>query len=164
MQQIQHSYPGETFRNHMRKNTAPAARIHRRQQRRNIIQLRERIDGNKDIGNLEHLPIPEEHPSSNAHVAEHVEGHVLDHLVGVGDGVLGRHVDFVEPGELEELLGEEEGADEVGLGAEEGEVGVVDFFHCWAGEDAVLLRGEVVDEGGRGYVAGGREGNAHGGH
>jgi len=52
----------------------------------------------------------------------------------------------VQPDELEDLLGEEEGAYEDGLWGEEGEVGVVDVFHVWGGEEAVDLGREVDDE------------------
>lgn len=71
--------------------------------------------------------------------------------------------EFVEPEELEELLGEEEAGDEEGLRGEEGEVLVVDLFHVGGAEDAVLLRGEVVDEGGWGEISSGAEAEAHGG-
>lgn len=61
-----------------------------------------------------------------------------------------------QPHELEELLGEEERADEVWLGRECCEVTVVYVHHVWAAEYAVLLRGEVEEEGcGREVVHGG---------
>lgn len=71
--------------------------------------------------------------------------------------------EFVEPEELEELLGEEEAGDEEGLWGEEGEVLVVDLFHVGGAEYAVLLRGEVVDEGGWGEISSGAQAEAHGG-
>lgn len=70
--------------------------------------------------------------------------------------------ELVEPGELEELLGEKKATYEVGLRGPEGEVAVVDCLHVRGRIEAVLLRGEVVNEGGRGQIAGGGEGDAHG--
>lgn len=66
-----------------------------------------------------------------------------------------------EPGELEELLGEEESGDEEGLGRPEGEVGVVDVLHVGGGQHAVVLGGKVDGEGGRGEPPGCAEGDAH---
>ena len=51
---------------------------------------------------------------------------------------------------MEELLREEEAGYEERLWGPEGEVGIVDVFHVGSGEHAVLLGGEVEDEGGGG--------------
>ena len=129
MQQIQHPDPSESLRDDVREDAAPAAFVHWGDLGGNVVQLRQRVYHDENVGEFEHLRVPEEHPSPNTCVAQHVVRDVLHHFVGLGVGVFGRGPEVVEPGELEELLGEEEGGDEVGLGAEEGEVRVVDFFH-----------------------------------
>ena len=108
--------------------------------------------------------VPENHPRRDAEIPQRVVGHEVDHglqlrglmrLLGI------QLVQAVEPRELEELLGEEEGSDGVGVGAEEGEVLVVHIQHVGAAEHAVLLRCEVDEEGGGRDPFRGADGDAH---
>ena len=63
--------------------------------------------------------------TSYAEIANHVGPYVALHFFLLFCGALAA-VEFPEPGELEELLGEEETGDEVWLGGEGGGVVVVD--------------------------------------
>ncbi len=125
MQQIQNTDPSESLRDHVRENAIL-------QLRENIIDLCQRIRDDENIRKLQLFCVPEEHPGPNTHIPQRVIWHELDDLVQrffLGGVVAVEFPEAVEPGELEELLGEEEAGDEVGLGAEEGEVAVVDVFH-----------------------------------
>lgn len=57
-------------------------------------------------------------------------------------------VQAVEPGELEQLLREEESGNKEGLRAEKGKVPIMDGLHVRIREHAILLRREVDQEGG----------------
>jgi len=58
-----------------------------------------------------------------------------------------------QPDQLEDLLWEEECADEVWVWAESGKIAVVDIHHVGRRKDAILLQSKVVDEGCRRKVA-----------
>lgn len=64
----------------------------------------------------------------------------LDWLLGI------KLVQAVEPGELEQLLGEEEATNELRHGTPERQVRIMDVQHVGGGKDAILLSCEVVDE------------------
>ena len=152
MHQIQHAHTSKTLSDHMRQDANPALRIHLAQPTtEDIIQLHQTIDEDKNIRDLELLGVPEEHPGTDAGVADGVIRDIVTHEVELGTlgGLLGvEFPEVVEPGELEELLGGEEAGDEEWLRGPEGDVAVVDVFHVWGREHAVLLGGEVVEEGG----------------
>lgn len=80
--------------------------------------------------------------TSDAGVSDGVVGNKVDegvHLLLLGERLLrGELPQAVEPGELEELLGEEEAGDEEGLGREEGHVAVVDILHVGARHHAIV--------------------------
>ena len=165
----------------MRQNTARTLRVHLLQARHHVIQLRQRIDDDKHIRRLQILRIPEEHPRSDAHIAQREVGYVVDDgvefLLFLGGFLWVQAPEAVQPGELEELLGCEEAGDEPGLRGEVGEVGVVDGFHVWGGEHlqwvsrdsggridgayAILLGGEVVKVGDGSEVFAGAIGDPH---
>lgn len=97
--------------------------------------------------------------TSNTQVPHRVIGHEIEHLFHLLLllGALPR-VQLpqpVQPCQLEQLLREEEAGDEVGLRRPEGEVGIMHVLHVGRAEHAVLLRGKVDEEGGRGHPAGG---------
>ena len=52
----------------------------------------------------------------------------------------------VKPCDLKQLLGEEEGSDEIWLWTEEGKIPVIDILHVGGGEQSILLGGKVDDE------------------
>jgi hypothetical protein len=54
---------------------------------------------------------------------------------------------FPQPDQLEDLLWEEECADEVWVRREGGKIPVMDIQHVRRRKDAILLRSKVVDEG-----------------
>lgn len=58
-----------------------------------------------------------------------------------------------QPDQLEDLLWEEECANEVWVWAEGGKIPVVDIHHVGRREDAILLQSKVIDEGCRRKVA-----------
>ena len=154
MHQIQHAHTSKTLSDHMRQDANPALRIHLAQPTtEDIIQLHQTIDEDKNIRDLELLGVPEEHPGTDADIADGVIGNIVTHEVELG--ALGRFLgvefpEVVEPGKLEELLGGEEAGDEERLRGPEGDIAVVDVFHVRGREHAVLLSGEVVEEGGGG--------------
>ena len=150
MHQIQHANASERLCNRMRQNTCPTLGIHRPEPAKDVIQLCQTIDQDEHVRHLQHLRVPEEHPSPDADVAKGIVRHEIGDEVELLSltGLLG--VEFpeeVQPRELEELLGREEAGDEEGLRRPEGDVAVVDVFHVGGGEHAVLLGGEVVEEG-----------------
>lgn len=164
MQQVQHTDAREGLGDDVREYGARGASIHRFELGEDVVQLGERVDDDEYVRNLQIVRVPEEHPRADADVSQGVVRRVFDDgveflLVGGRVGV--EAPETVKPGELEELLGEEEGGDEVGLRAEEGEVSIVDVHHGGGREDAILLGGEVVDEGCWGQVAGGGERDTH---
>ena len=88
----------------MCKDAAPGFGVHGFQLRGDVPQLHEAVDPDEDVGGLQLLGVPEEHPGADAEVADGVVGDELDDFVeffclgGVGGVVL---PELVEPGELE---------------------------------------------------------------
>jgi hypothetical protein len=52
----------------------------------------------------------------------------------------------VQPGQLYDLLGEEEATNKVGLGRPERNVSVVDILHVWRAVQGILLNCKVIEE------------------
>lgn len=183
VQEVQHTDTRERLHHDVREDRGPVPRVHRLQLRERIPQLGRRVDDDEDVRQLQLLAVPEEHPRADADIPQCVVRHEPDDLVELPLLLRVARVELpelVEPGELEELLGEEEGADEEGLRGPEGEVGVVDVLpggrgsvlgllqserrclHVRAAPEAILLEGKVVCEGSRGEVSRGTERDAHG--
>lgn len=85
----------------MREDAAPALGVHGLELGGDVPQLHQAIDPDEDVGSLEGLAVPEEHPGADAEVADGVVGDELDDLVelaGLG-GVRGVvFPELVEPG------------------------------------------------------------------
>lgn len=90
---------------------------HWRQQTRDIIQLRERIDVDCNVGEIQTLVVPEDHPDTDTEVSQDEVRCVFHGLVVFGFSRLRLHVEFVEPVELDTGLWEEESANEEWLTA-----------------------------------------------
>jgi hypothetical protein len=85
--------------------------------------------------------------TSNAKISNRVIRHKVNQLIKL---LLLRHtlvriqlVEPVQPGQLEELLREEESGDEGWLRAEERQVLIMNIFHIGSREHAIVLAGEV---------------------
>ena len=63
MKEIQDTDPGKCFRNNVRQDGACGVGIHGRELGRDVVELREGIDKNKDVGEVESGVVPEDHPS-----------------------------------------------------------------------------------------------------
>lgn len=119
MQQIEDADAGEGLRVEVGEDGAGAAGVHGAELRDEVVELGEGVDGDEEVGELEVVAVPEDHPGADAEVADGVVGDVggedveFGALGGLGGG---EFVEAVEPGELDELLGGEESADELGLG------------------------------------------------
>ena len=121
----------------MREDATPTLRVHPIELGETIPQLSRGVDDDEDIAEIQTVAIPEEHPGTYARVAQRIVRDEFDDLIeffGLLRVAGVKTPEPVQPGELEDLLREEEGADEVGLGGEEGEIAVVDVLHVWGGE------------------------------
>lgn len=95
----------------MREDAGPGTSIHRGELGEDVVELGEGVDDNKNIRQFEMFGIPEEHPGSDTEVSQSVIRDEFDDFIEFLflDGIAGvEFPEFVEPGELEELLGEEE--------------------------------------------------------
>jgi hypothetical protein len=107
VQEIQDSNAGEGLRDDVRQDAAPALGVHGLELGGDVPQLHDAVDPDEDVGGLEGLAVPEEHPSADADVADGVVGDELDDLVELFllGGVVGAVLpELVEPGELEALV------------------------------------------------------------
>ena len=179
MQQVENTNTRKSLRNNVCEDGGGGARVHRRKGCGNVVELREGVDNNKDIGRLQpnhenrsdqlsshkHIPailhpkilenslarIPKHHPGRNTKVPHGIKRHEIHHRLQLRRLMRFRRIKLVQapqPGQLEQLLREEEGSDAVRIGAEEGDVLVVHVQHVGRAEHAILLRGEVDDKGG----------------
>jgi len=88
----------------VRQDAAPALCVHRLELRRDVPDLHDAVDPDEDVGGLECLAVPEEHPRADAEVADGVVRDELDDFVellllrGVVGAVLPQ---LVQPCELE---------------------------------------------------------------
>ena len=104
MQEVQAANAGEGLCDDVRQDAAPALGVHGLELRRDVPQLHDAVDPDEDVGGLERLAVPEEHPGADADVADGVVGDELDDFVEfsllrrVGGAVF---PELVEPGELE---------------------------------------------------------------
>ena len=104
MQEVQTPDASEGLGHDVREDAAPALGVHGLELGRDVPDLHQAVDPDEDVGGLEGLAVPEEHPGADADVADGVVGDELDDLVefaflgGVGGGVF---PELVEPGELE---------------------------------------------------------------
>lgn len=101
VQEIQTPDPRESLRHDVRQYAAPAARVHGVELRVDVPQLHQAVDPDEDVGGLEGLAVPEEHPRADAEVAEGVVGDEADDFVELA--FLGRvrggvFPELVEPG------------------------------------------------------------------
>lgn len=104
VQEVQAANAGEGLCDDVRQDAAPALGVHGLELRRDVPQLHDAVDPDEDVGGLERLAVPEEHPGADADVADGVVGDELDDFVEfsllrrVGGAVF---PELVEPGELE---------------------------------------------------------------
>jgi hypothetical protein len=104
VQEVQASNASERLRDDVCQDAAPALCVHWLELCRDVPHLHDAVDPNEDVGRLERLTVPEEHPGANADVADGVVGDELDDLVELF--LLRRVVgavfpELVEPCELE---------------------------------------------------------------
>ena len=150
MEEVENANTGKGAGDDVGEDGRSGGGVHRAQPREDVVELGARVDDDEDVGGFKGGGVPEEHPGADAKVSEGVVGDVVSDLVELFAfmwNIWGQLIEAVEPGYLDELLGEEEGADEVGLWGPETEVRVVDVQHVRGGEYAVLLGGEVEDKG-----------------
>jgi hypothetical protein len=120
VQQIQDADASKGLADNVRQHARRAARVHRRLLGKYVVELRQAVDGDKDVCGFEIRAVPAEHPRGDAHVAHGVVGYIVHLtleftlLVGLGGVEL---PEAVEPCQLDELLWKEEPPNEVGLGS-----------------------------------------------
>ena len=101
VQEVQTPDSRESFGDNVCEDAAPALGVHRLQLGGDVPDLHDAIDPDEDVGGLEGLAVPEEHPGADADVADGVVGDELDDFVElallgwVGGGVF---PELVEPG------------------------------------------------------------------
>ena len=128
MEEIENTDAGKSLRYNVGEHRAGRVGVHRLQSSADVIKLRKAIYEDEDVGDLQLLRVPEEHPSADTNVAQGVVWNKVDHLLQLLPLARVLRVEFVQavqPCELEELLGKEEAGDEVRLRAPEGKVAIV---------------------------------------
>lgn len=81
MQEVQTPNAGKGLGYDVGENAAPALGVHRPELGRDVPDLHQAVDPDEDVGGLEGLAVPEEHPGADAEVADGVVGDELDDLV-----------------------------------------------------------------------------------
>jgi hypothetical protein len=104
VQEVQAANTRESLRDDVCQDAAPALGVHWLELRRDVPDLHDAVDPDEDVGRLERLAVPEEHPGADADVADGVVGDELDDLVELFllRGVVGAVLpELVQPCELE---------------------------------------------------------------
>jgi len=104
VQEVQAADASEGLRDDVRQDAAPAPGVHGLELGGDVPQLHDAVDPDEDVGGLEGLAVPEEHPGADADIADGVVGHEFDDLVEffLLGGVVGAVLpELVEPGKLE---------------------------------------------------------------
>jgi hypothetical protein len=81
VQEVQAPNASECLRDDVCQDAAPALCVHWLELRRDVPHLHDAVDPDENVGRLERLAVPEEHPRADADVADGVVGDELDDLV-----------------------------------------------------------------------------------